>query len=138
MEAILHGISTWCQIQQGLQLSQRVPKYGSLNPISVAITLAYSEQTRLLGWDKFLNYGLSVMEFSMAIQLWNKRPKREKHSVMKLEQLTKHSNSINSLYQAISTTWFLRNLSKKGYPEIRTHCNVGFGHIKKQWHPSKP
>ncbi len=60
-EAILHGIKSWCQIQQGLQLTQRSPTYGSLNPISVAVTQAYSEQTRLLGWDNFLRGRISKL-----------------------------------------------------------------------------
>ncbi len=61
IEAIAHIITTWCHVQQGLQSTQWALTYGSLNPASIAITQAYSEQTHLLGWDNFLRGRISAL-----------------------------------------------------------------------------
>jgi hypothetical protein len=59
--AIIHGISQWCIQQLDPSQPQRSPTYGSLVPLDIAITQAYTDQTRLLGWDNLLRGRLSIL-----------------------------------------------------------------------------
>ncbi len=49
--AIIHGITHWSVRQSDTSKRQRSPTAGILNPLSTAITQAYSDQTNLIGWD---------------------------------------------------------------------------------------
>jgi hypothetical protein len=59
--AIIHGISQWSLCQSGSIIQQRSPYIGSLNPLEIAITQAYADQTNPIGWDNFLRGRLSIL-----------------------------------------------------------------------------
>ena len=56
-KALLHGISNWTERQMDPSIPQRSPTIGSLKPLDIAITQAYTEQTQILGWDNLLGDG---------------------------------------------------------------------------------
>ncbi len=59
--AIIHGISKWCSRQLDTTTQQKSPTIGTLNPLDIIITQAYTEQTTIIGWDNLLRGRLSVL-----------------------------------------------------------------------------
>jgi hypothetical protein len=50
-KALLRGITRWTERQMDPSSPQRSSTVGSLKPLDIAITQAYTEQTQTLGWD---------------------------------------------------------------------------------------
>jgi hypothetical protein len=59
--AIIHGISQWNLCQSGTSTQQHSPYIGSLKPLDIAITQAYTDQTNPIGWDNLLRGRLSIL-----------------------------------------------------------------------------
>jgi hypothetical protein len=59
--AIFHGITQWIEKQTNPSLVQRTPTFGSLLSLDVAITQAYYEQTKSLGWGNLVRGRISKL-----------------------------------------------------------------------------
>jgi hypothetical protein len=59
LQSILHGISMWCKVEQGLLRKQIAPTIADVT--ASPLTTAYNEQTQVIGWEAFLrgHVGLS-------------------------------------------------------------------------------
>jgi hypothetical protein len=112
VNAILQGLQQWERQQLDITLKLRAPTYGSVQPLSVAITQAFTEQSTKISWESFLRGRISKKWGKAYAQATNSRG---------LPFTTWTSSVVTILLSYSSAAWDTRNsiLHGKTFEEQR-------------------
>ena len=59
IECIQHGLTKWESLNQE-SITMSAPTYGSVRPLDIALTQAFRDQTKHIGWEHFLKGRISI------------------------------------------------------------------------------